>query len=616
MNELPSVQPGPLPRTARTALAAFAALYLLGYLACSRGATGDGFYTYLMVQSAVSDLDLDLHNQFAAAGNPWGYLPDPDTGYLRMRYELWPFASWAPLMLLGRLLETLCESIGAPMSGARIVETVTLLAAPLSALLGMLGLARLLSRHVDRGLAWLVAAASICATHLIFYAWAAPAYAHPLSFALAAWLIERCDAFTRTERGLSLAQSAALGALLGALMNCRPQCAPFGLLALWPLALGYQRQRLRRGLWLAARGALLVGVAALCFAPTLALFARVYGSPFETFQGPNFMRWSSPWLGAVWFSAAGGLFTHAPLLWLGVPGLFALLREQQLRLPALLLLLVFLIHSYINACAWDYWGGASFGARRATELVAVLAPGQAVVAAWALRWFQSRPRTAFVSLAGAALALHISLYVSATNAVFAGTLPFEGGVPFPERVAAVAREWARLVDRRLGDPLSWPANLLFAWQHGVAARQYSCVVGRVFMAPSAADGRFRGPERIEVGSSRDACLIAEGFGLPQSVGAAGGTRALLGRHGRILLPVHTPANTGLAVTYTGQAACKALVLLDGQVVGSFAALPGVSGTAQMRLSRQLLRSDVQELELVTSAASCLRIATLTFTPEP
>lgn len=589
-----------------------AVLYLSLYATLSAGPTGDGFYTYLMVDSLVTDLDLDLANQFARAGNPWGYQPDPDTGFLRMRYEAWPLFVWAPLMLLGKLLASIAGALGLVGDPDKLVQTVTLAASPLAAILGVLALVKLLVRHVDRTVAWLAALGCIMSTQLVFYSLASPAYAHPLSFAFSALLLERLDAVTRSDDGPTLRESVVLGAILGALMNCRPQSAVFSLLLLWPLARALSRGKPLS--WLGMRAGCMALSALACFAPTLLLFAHVYGSPFETFQGPHFMRWSQPELLAVWFSSAGGLFPYTPVAWLGIAGLVALARSAAFRVPALLMLLTFLVHSFVNACAWDYWGGATFGARRASELVAILAVGAAAVLVRALGWVVARPRAAFATLGGCLLALQLSLYTAASSAALEGELPLIGPTKFSQRARLITGRWARALERGLGDPFALPASLFFALRHDVPLWQYSCVVGRSFLEPSASDAQFHTRELLDFKRSEDRCLLAADFDRDEPSGAEG--RLVKGRRGRVLLPVHTPTTLRLSVRYETKAACDVLVSWDGVLLGPLPASAQAEGTASLLVPESALASDVQELDFVTAQPSCLRVSALAFEPLP
>jgi len=93
----------------------------------------------------------------------------------------------------------------------------------------------------------------------------------------------------------------------------------------------------------------------------------LYGSPFIIPQGNNFINLASPHILQVLFSLKNGLFSHHPLLLVGLIGyiVFILTYRQALEKRILLvILLAFLLQVYINSSVWDWWAGTSFGQRR------------------------------------------------------------------------------------------------------------------------------------------------------------------------------------------------------------------------------------------------------------
>ncbi|MCD6385022.1 glycosyltransferase family 39 protein, partial [Candidatus Sumerlaeota bacterium] len=94
-------------------------------------------------------------------------------------------------------------------------------------------------------------------------------------------------------------------------------------------------------------------------------------------QGKGFLRWTSPVIGKVLFSGWHGLYYCHPLLFLATLGLLLLFIRCRLKLFSLTLILCFVLLTYINAIANDWFAGNSFGARRFCSLIPVLGIGLA-----------------------------------------------------------------------------------------------------------------------------------------------------------------------------------------------------------------------------------------------
>ena len=89
---------------------------------------------------------------------------------------------------------------------------------------------------------------------------------------------------------------------------------------------------------------------------------------FYTYSGEGF-NWFDPHFLYTWFAPLNGLFLYTPL-WLLI--LFGCLRLwQQGRNIGLLLIIFFVIISYIFSCWWDWSFGCSLGARSYVEYLAL-----------------------------------------------------------------------------------------------------------------------------------------------------------------------------------------------------------------------------------------------------
>jgi hypothetical protein len=80
----------------------------------------------------------------------------------------------------------------------------------------------------------------------------------------------------------------------------------------------------------------------------------------------------------VLFSARNGLFSHHPLLLVGLAGFAWLLASPPAGLPRWFLgtlLGAFLVQVWVNASTQDWWGGHSFGQRRLLSSLPLFALG-------------------------------------------------------------------------------------------------------------------------------------------------------------------------------------------------------------------------------------------------
>jgi hypothetical protein len=400
-----------------------------------------------------------------------------------------------------------------------------------------------------------------------------------------------------------------LGLVLGAAMLMRAQNA---ILAVLPLADELPRWlavRPRRDGWQALRGALgplaLVAFGALLiFSVQLFAFQRMYGTPFIVPQGSWYLRWRHPALGGLLFSSYNGLLTTTPLCYPAVAGLLAIpfWRRHRALWPVTLF---FVISWYVNACVWDYWGEASFSARRLTDLAAPFALGVGLCADWLLRRAEQRPRAAAAAAACAAIFAFALWNSGAMDAEASGRLRQKGEHPAPFRWNPTFELATTPLWRAVGNPLAWPASLPWALRYRMHPRAYDQVVGEGFFKhhyldrtvdPGADLFPFDGPDDY----------FAEGFSAPQQTRAGRG-RAVSG-HARFLLPLFADDVAAVELTALSSAPAPSRVTLRWNGV----ALPAVELTnapsrARLELPPGTARVLENELELEVTGAPALLV---------
>jgi hypothetical protein len=255
-------------------------------------------------------------------------------------------------------------------------------------------------------------------------------------------------------------QAITLGTLLGLAFLARSQEALFalypGLLVLTATGLPLD-QRVRT----AGR---LAGWAFLGAVPWLVIqfldgYALLTRYQYQlTGQGGYLQVWDSRWIDTL-FSSWHGFLSWSPVAYVAVIGTFAYLRREWRW--AVSSLVILLMTAWINGATQDWAGGWSFGGRRFSSTLAMLAPGLAVVIEFAVR----RPLVAVAPVVAATRWWNHLLMVQYT----AGLLPKDEPVPF----GRIVRQQAELHTRApYWYPFAFPANVWFAWREGVPVDKY------------------------------------------------------------------------------------------------------------------------------------------------
>lgn len=353
----------------------------------------DGKYFYQYLVSAVYDGDLDFANQYRIPKYPWmrteidcGRLRDevsPVTG--RPANIFWPGSAllWFPFFAVSWSLGTLLNAVGIAVDMnpfGRWFQFGVMVAGPAYAALALVLLGRLLSRLVSVDSSRLALVLVLFASPLYYYAIFEPSMSHV--YDLLAFVLYLLAVLRWVERG-RLRDLAALSLAGGLLILIRPQNAT--TVAIFSLVLFFLPARpdqdgasvafLRLRRFAGCALPLLLGVL-----PILALNRYLYGGAFVVKGAGSSLDPTHPELLGVLFSARNGLFSHHPLLLVGLAGFAWLLASRPAEVPRWFLwtlLAAFLVQVWVNASTYDWWGGHSFGQRRLLSSLPLFALGLA-----------------------------------------------------------------------------------------------------------------------------------------------------------------------------------------------------------------------------------------------
>jgi hypothetical protein len=343
--------------------------------------------------------------------------------------------------------------------------------------------------------AW-ACAAVLLGTSLTYYATYMPSYGHAMDAAgaglfLSVWAVTVGD--MRWRRWIYL------GLLLGLASLIRTQEMGLGIVvAVEVLAVGWLAPSGGTGhdsapmnpwKWRAgvlARGAAVAGVALIVLIPQFVAWDLVYGTWTGLPQGPNYTRPAHPMIAELLFAARNGWFATTPIAYAGVLGLVVLAAGgtklgPKARLVALGLLAAVAIQVYANSIIYDWWGQASYGARRLCSMTMPLVVGLAtwmfVLGRAVARW-RRMPRALWHGVAVVVLGWFVAWNVGWVTHYKRGRAPERraGRIccrDVPEPLAAIARP----IYRAVGNPFALPGSAILRLRYGLPLRRWDEVVG-------------------------------------------------------------------------------------------------------------------------------------------
>ncbi len=548
-------------------------------------ARGDGHMLYLMARSTALDGDWVFDNDLARFGDPW-HEKRTKTGRKAIIHPIGVPLIWTPLIWVAEAGAAAVNVFGAdvPMHGytpwhQRFVFLSSVLAACGAVLLGR----RLAMQAV--GGAWSAtysAIAILLGTSLTYYATYMPSYSHALdAFTCAAFLVYWAHTVGRSD----LRRWLTLGVLLGIATLVRTQELAMGIVVALEVAI-----ELARGLpgpdwrdvarrWLGG-GVLALAVTAVVMIPQLFEWHLVFGSITELPQGDRYTRFEAPMVMELLFSKRNGWFATTPIAYLGVIGLFCLPRRS--RVIAAGLIAVVVMQVYLNSTILDWWGSSAFGQRRLCNVTLPLVVGLA-----ALMWRLGRLAARWRRLPR--LVLHVVPLVVlgpclATNLNHVGKLKggkaadMELDTACCAKVPRPLRGVAELVATRIGNPFTFPANVIFALRHDVPITRWDRTVGVYPITPGLdhvrGDRLFALQGVWRVGSPYRRDFLVGPWSAPFVDKEKRPFRITTGRSATVLVPNLLPYGQRVGVWLAPAGASHVRVRWNGDVVNEADLAPG------------------------------------------
>ena len=477
-------------------------LGMAGQLLLAARLQSDGFYYFAHMRSLWFDHDQDLTNDYRLLGlddKPHLFTPTP-TGYAQSAWTIGPALVWSPFFAAGHVtaLGLAKGGVDVAVDGSSFPYRQSVCVASLFyGLLGLWWSFRLSERFASVGAAAAGTISVGAGSFLLWYLVKEPSMTHATSMAAVAgfilfWYSTRED---RTPR-----QWILLGLVAGFIATIRWQNVLFALLPAceWlAAAVGAARTPARAdSLRLAFRnGFAFLAAANIGFLPQMIVWQAIYGAPLAISPVGPAMRLTDPHLMDILFSSRNGLFATGPVLYVAAIGLaIAAWRRPHFGVPVAAASTAMW---YLNASVLDWWGSASFGMRRFDGLIPLFAVGAAIMVSSGVEVLRRVPH---VAIAAVALAL-ILWNLTFMHASIFGAFPVGESISF-ERLAAYQ---AASLERWVGHPFSYPANLLFAARYRLTPSEYDLLgTDRFLSDPTRPYGR------IDVGTPIDEGVLLLG----------------------------------------------------------------------------------------------------------
>ena len=559
---------------------------------------GDAVFYYAYLPSLLLDHDLDFRNQFLQY-EPWIRNWGIDLDQSAKVPNYFPIGTailWAPFYLAGHAVSVLTGETTGEIPGYSIFHTsLVAIGSFVYALIGLLLLYEILKQLFSRTAALAAVLGVWLGSFLLWYQFIQPYYSHAIDFFLATlfiwlWLKWR-------NRMTDLRLLIAMGAVLGLCGVVRYQTVALAMLPGLDLLRCLVRPNpgVTLGPTAVLKRLLLVGVLTVSafLVVQIPIWIHLFGKPYP-FSEPN---WINPFLDEVLFSTRNGLFTWTPIAWVCAIGLLMFARKNLWL--GTLLISFFVVQLYLTTILPDWFAGWSFGMRRLSNCIPILGVGLAAVAE------RYRERGSVKILAS-----WLSLFLLWNFAMM-------GDYYTRKLQPSHTFSFMNIVERRyheVGNPLSFPANWLFALKYGVSPAAYDVLVGDYFLN----FGNYG--DRLIFGDPRFRPFLVEGWSYDERNSSGISWVWAVGKKARILLPLYVKRDLRLIFTAhafdpPGHHTDQIMELwVNDHLVGRTKVLPGRDRLHEFEVSQTVLQSGMNQIELLFSSA--VSPAALGLSPNP
>lgn len=323
-----------------------------------------GYYVYLP-GLFVYDFDAKKFPEKIEEKTGFGFSLDLEKNKVVTRYTSGIAILQAPFFLI---IHTVAGFLDQPRDGfSGIYHKVPDLAALFYCILGLFFLQKFLLFYYRGRTVWITVLTVFIGTNLYYYAVESTGMSHVYSFALFALIAWQSKMILSGEVKRLSIYFFIWSLLFALIVLVRPTNI---LLFPFLFCLDFNS---REEFWLRVKRffnfkalAILFGAFFVVFLPQFLYWKYASGNYItDSYEGFGFSNWKSPKIVELWFSPNNGLFLYSPLYLAAIAGLLLMIRQKLMN--GWVILITFLVASYVYASWFVFSFGCSFGSRNFVE---------------------------------------------------------------------------------------------------------------------------------------------------------------------------------------------------------------------------------------------------------